>query len=91
MAVVSIAFVDDHPVLLGGLAHIFSDMPGFKVLGTGRCASDIVEVSATMHPDILLLDLNMPGDVLRRSITAAKSRLKPRSSSSPPPPPSIMR
>jgi DNA-binding NarL/FixJ family response regulator len=63
MAVVSIAFVDDHPVLLGGLAHIFSEMPGFKVLGTGRCASDVVEVSSTMHPDILLLDLNMPGDV----------------------------
>ena len=63
MAVVSIAFVDDHPVLLGGLAHIFSELPRFKVLGTGRCASDVIEVSATMHPDILLLDLNMPGDV----------------------------
>lgn len=58
---VSIAFVDDHPVLLCGLAHIFAEMPRFEVLGTGRCASDI-NVLSVEGPDIMLVDLNMPGD-----------------------------
>lgn len=58
---VSIAFVDDHPVLLGGLAYMFSEIPRFEVLGTGRCATDINELS-NKRPDIILVDLNMPGD-----------------------------
>jgi len=69
MRQISIAFVDDHPVLLGGLSHIFSEMPRFSVVGTGRCASDLDEISAK-HPDIILVDLNMPGDAftaIRRS------------------------
>lgn len=62
MGRVSIAFVDDHPVLLDGLAHIFSELARFEVLAVGRCASDVVELAAAKHPDVVLLDLNMPGD-----------------------------
>lgn len=66
---ISIAFVDDHPVLLGGLAHIFSEIPRFSVVGTGRCAADI-DLLSEKRPDIILVDLNMPGDAfsaIRRS------------------------
>lgn len=69
MRQISIAFVDDHPVLLGGLAHIFSEMPEFEVVGTGRCASDVEQISEK-NPDVILVDLNMPGDAfsaIRRS------------------------
>ncbi|RIK83682.1 MAG: DNA-binding response regulator [Hyphomicrobiales bacterium] len=62
MGRVSIAFVDDHPVLLDGLAHIFSELARFEVLAVGRCASDVVELATAKHPDVVLLDLNMPGD-----------------------------
>lgn len=69
MRQISIAFVDDHPVLLGGLAHIFSEIPRFEVIATGRCAADLDRISE-QHPDIILVDLNMPGDAfsaIRRS------------------------
>ena len=62
MGRVSIAFVDDHPVLLNGLAHIFSEIARFEVLAVGRCASDVVALATAQHPDVVLLDLNMPGD-----------------------------
>lgn len=62
MGRVSIAFADDHPVLLDGLAHIFSELPRFEVLAVGRCASDVIALAAAKRPDVVLIDLNMPGD-----------------------------
>lgn len=61
---ISIAFVDDHPVLLEGLAHIFMEIDRFDVSATGKCASDAVEIMEKARPDVILLDLNMPGDAL---------------------------
>ena len=58
----SIAFVDDHPILLEGLASIFAEIDRFKVVGKGKCASDAIDVMMKSRPDVILLDLNMPGD-----------------------------
>lgn len=59
---ISLALVDDHPILLSGLERIFSEMPRFQVVATGRCASDFVKIFET-RPDVMLVDLNMPGDI----------------------------
>jgi Response regulator containing a CheY-like receiver domain and an HTH DNA-binding domain len=69
MCKVSIAFVDDHPILLEGLSQVFSEFPNFTVVATGKCAADI-EIISEKGPDIILADLNMPGDAflaIRRS------------------------
>ena len=62
MHVVSIAFVDDHPTLLEGLRAIFSRRQGYKVVATGGCCEDAFRIAVDHHPDIIILDLNMPGD-----------------------------
>lgn len=62
MSELSIAFVDDHPVLLEGLACIFKEIGRFDVIATGKCASEAVAIVENAQPDIILLDLNMPGD-----------------------------
>ena len=59
---IRIAFVDDHPVLLAGIAAIFTDDDDFEVVAKGTCADDAVSISATHRPDVVVLDLNMPGD-----------------------------
>ena len=59
---IKIAFVDDHPVLLAGIAAIFADDDDFEVVAKGTCADDAVSISATHRPDVVVLDLNMPGD-----------------------------
>lgn len=68
MGKTSIAFVDDHPVLLEGLVSIFSQIERFKVVGKGKCTSDAIIVMKS-HPDVLLLDLNMPGDAFDAIVT----------------------
>lgn len=58
-----IAFVDDHPTLLRGIAALFSDDAQFEIVGTGVTADDAVTLAETKSPEILILDLSMPGDV----------------------------
>jgi DNA-binding NarL/FixJ family response regulator len=58
-----IAFVDDHPTLLRGIAALFSDDARFEIVGTGVTAEEAVTLAETRSPEILILDLSMPGDV----------------------------
>lgn len=62
--VISTAFVDDHPILLSGIVSLFTTNPAFRVLGTGACADDIMSIAERDRPDVLVVDLNMPGRVL---------------------------
>lgn len=59
---VSVAFVDDHPTLLEGIRAIFSRRPGYKVVATGGCCSEALEIAIDHKPDIVVIDLNMPGN-----------------------------
>lgn len=59
---VSVAFVDDHPMLLEGLNAIFGRRPEFEVVGVGCCCSDAISIACEARPDVLVLDLNMDDD-----------------------------
>ena len=60
---------DDHPIVLQGLQHLLERQPDFEVVAT--CADGVATIGAVraQRPDVLLLDLRMPGhsglDVLR--------------------------
>ncbi len=62
MRTVSVAFVDDHPTLLDGIRAIFGRRPGYKVVGTGGCCAEALEISYKTKPEVIVIDLNMPGD-----------------------------
>lgn len=59
---ISIALVDDHPLLLSGIARMFEQEGGFDVVACGATAADAVEIVAQHVPDILILDLSLPGN-----------------------------
>jgi len=59
----TIAFVDDHPILLRGVADLFAQHPDFEVVGLGGTAVDAIALMQEKSPEILFLDLSMPGDV----------------------------
>lgn len=59
---VSIAFVDDHPTLLEGLKAIFSRKGGFNVVATGGCCDEAIDIAKKYNPEVIVLDLNMPGN-----------------------------
>lgn len=59
----SIAFIDDHPTVLMGLASMFSEQPGFEVVASGANADEAIMVARANRPEVLFIDLSMPGDV----------------------------
>jgi DNA-binding NarL/FixJ family response regulator len=61
--VVSVALVDDHPLLIEGIIALFSRVQGLDVTSTGSSATDIIDISSRFRPDVIIVDLNMPGDV----------------------------
>ena len=66
----SLLLVDDHAVVRSGLANMLSTQPGFRVLAEVGDGEAAVEAVRTLYPDVVLLDLVMPGmggiDCLRR-------------------------
>ncbi len=62
MLSVSVAFVDDHPMLLEGIRAIFARKPKYKVVATGSCCAEALDIAIEYGPDVLLIDLNMPGN-----------------------------
>ena len=53
--------VDDHALFRRGLISLLSDMKEFSVVGEAGSGEDALRVVAQAAPDIVLLDVNMPG------------------------------
>lgn len=68
-----IALVDDHPTLLRGVKALLTEDGRYEVVGTGATADAIVELAERLKPDILIVDLSMPGDVFAAIETATRS------------------
>lgn len=65
---IRIAIVDDHPLFREGLVHTLEAAPAMQVVAEAGTAEEARRVSAEWQPDILLLDLYIPGN----GIEAAK-------------------
>jgi DNA-binding NarL/FixJ family response regulator len=59
--VISVLLVDDHPVVIEGLRKVLATTPDISVTGEARDASTALERVKTLRPDVILLDLRMPG------------------------------
>lgn len=57
---IRILVADDHPVVREGLVAILSTQPDFDVIAEATNGAQAVELAASRHPDVLLLDLEMP-------------------------------
>ncbi|OCC12888.1 response regulator transcription factor [Streptomyces sp. PTY087I2] len=58
---VTLVVVDDHPVVRDGLRGMFTAAPGFEVLGEAANGVDALAVVGELDPDVVLMDLRMPG------------------------------
>jgi DNA-binding NarL/FixJ family response regulator len=58
---ISILLVEDHKVTLEGFKSWLSETPEFNVIGTASDSDDAVEKAFSLKPDIILLDLHLPG------------------------------
>jgi DNA-binding NarL/FixJ family response regulator len=58
---VRIVVVDDHSLFRRGLVSLLGEIPEFEVVGEAGDGKDALKVIQDKEPDIVLLDVNMPG------------------------------
>lgn len=56
-----LVIVDDHPIVRGGLRAYLGFVGGLEVVGEAGSAEEALEVVRTHAPDLVLLDLKLPG------------------------------
>lgn len=59
--VITLLIVDDHPVVRDGLVAILGTQPDFRISGEAASGSEALTLFEEHQPDVVLLDLEMPG------------------------------
>lgn len=62
---IRIVLVDDHPLFREGVAYTLRLEPTFEVAGQGENLDEAIKLVSDLNPDILLLDINIPGGGIR--------------------------
>jgi DNA-binding NarL/FixJ family response regulator len=58
---IRILLVDDHAVLRESLASMLGLEDGFEIIGQAGNAAEAIHCHSSLHPDITLLDVRLPG------------------------------
>ena len=58
---VRIVVADDHQVVRDGFAELLNTQPDFTVIATASDGADAVRICNQLHPDVVLMDIRMPG------------------------------
>jgi DNA-binding NarL/FixJ family response regulator len=58
---VRLVVADDHDVVRTGFAGLLATQPDFAVVGTAADGAEAIRVSREQSPDIVLMDIRMPG------------------------------
>ncbi|MFI6602164.1 response regulator [Nonomuraea sp. NPDC050536] len=61
MTRIKLLIVDDHPVVRDGLSSMLARDPEFEVVGEAGDGAEAVQLAETLRPDVILMDLRMPG------------------------------
>ena len=72
---VRVLLADDHELVRAGVRKVLESSPGIELVGEASRGDETLAKLAELEPDVLLLDLNMPGgdgfEVLRKARDAA--------------------
>lgn len=58
---ITLLIVDDHSVVRQGLRMFLSADPDLEIVGEARDGTQAVRLAHQLHPDVVLMDLRMPG------------------------------
>src|SRR5437588_10185995 len=58
---IKVLIADDHKMFRQGLRMLFEMEPDIKVVGEARDGLEVQELARELQPDIILMDINMPG------------------------------
>lgn len=58
---IRVLVADDHAVVREGIRGVLGGEPGFLVVAEAATAADAIELAAAHQPDVVVLDITMPG------------------------------
>lgn len=56
-----ILLADDHPLMLVGVRRVLEESEAFEIVGETRVGSEVLPLVERTNPDVVLLDMRMPG------------------------------
>ena len=59
---IRVMIVDDHPLVREGIRSIVAGEEGFEIVAEAGSGEEAVEVAGQLRPDVVILDLSMPGE-----------------------------
>lgn len=78
MSPISVVVIDDHPLYRSGVVATLRTFDDIKVVGEGASAADALKLAREFDPDIMLLDISMPGNGLKATADIKSSDAKSR-------------
>lgn len=65
---IRVLLIDDHTLFRSGIKALLQRQPGFEVVGEAGDALEGVKRAKTLRPDVVLLDIHMPGITGREAV-----------------------
>jgi two-component system nitrate/nitrite response regulator NarL len=75
---ITLLLVDDHALFRKGLASLLSEQEDFRIIGEAVNANEGIQLSRMYEPDVVLLDVNMPGGGGLEAVKTLKQELDVR-------------
>ena len=72
MSSISVAIIDDHPLMLDAINSLLRRTEGFEIVGTGTTTLDVVEICKNARPDVVIFDPLLQGDACAAIANAIK-------------------
>jgi DNA-binding NarL/FixJ family response regulator len=74
---IRVVIADDQHLVRAGFTLILATQPGIEVVGEADTGNRAVDVTESLHPDVVLMDIRMPGidgiEATRRIVSGARA------------------
>lgn len=58
---ISVLLTDDHELVRTGIRRLLEDSKQVDIVGEADCGEDSLQLAQSLKPDVILMDVNMPG------------------------------